>query len=98
MDEGQSHDGLDLVNLSGAECHVRRHRQIQLAVRRKPRQPELDGMDEIIDAGVNSTGGLFLTQHDAYMADAAGAQARACLLYPSPSPRDRTRTRMPASS
>ena len=60
----------------------------------------LAARDEMVSSTVQTEpdAQLLAAREDAAKAEAAAAEAKACLLYTSPSPRDRQKSRMPSSA
>ncbi|CAK0895895.1 unnamed protein product [Prorocentrum cordatum] len=72
----QQFDQLDLFNIAGAEYLVRRLKQLESATRKNPRAPDFEGLDLILDAGVDDTGGMVLPEFDGWVGDQARARAQ----------------------
>ncbi|CAK0845014.1 unnamed protein product [Prorocentrum cordatum] len=72
----QQFDQLDLFNIAGAEYLVRRLKQLESATRKNPRAPDFEGLDLILDTGVDDTGGMVLPEFDGWVGDQARARAQ----------------------
>ena len=56
---------------AGAEYLVRRLKQLESATRKNPRAPDFEGLDLILDTGVDDTGGMVLPALDGCAGDRA---------------------------
>ena len=63
----QQFDQLDLYNVAGAEYLVRRLNQLEAATRRNPRHPDFEGVDAVLDAAIDDSGGFVLPGFDAWV-------------------------------
>ncbi|CAK0868029.1 unnamed protein product, partial [Prorocentrum cordatum] len=71
----QQFDQLDLYNVAGVEYMVRRLKQLEAATRRNPRQPDFDGLDVVLDAAIDESGGFVLPAFDAWVGEQQRSEA-----------------------
>ena len=62
-------DQLDPSSLASAEIMIRRVRQIEMAVKRNPKQPDYEGLDAILDTAIDSSGAVVLPSISSWLAE-----------------------------
>jgi hypothetical protein len=62
-------DQLDPSSLASAEIMVRRVHQIEMAVKRNPKQPDYEGLDAILDTAIDSSGAVVLPSISSWLAE-----------------------------
>ncbi|CAK0905984.1 unnamed protein product, partial [Prorocentrum cordatum] len=70
----QQFDQPDLFNIAAAEYLIRRLKQLEAAARKNPRAPDFEGLELILDAAVDDTGGMVLPEFDGRVGDQANRQ------------------------
>lgn len=66
---GVSYDQLDASNIAAMEQVVRRIVQVQMAIRRNPRHPTFEGLDGVLSASTDDSGGVALRAFSQWFAD-----------------------------
>ena len=70
------YDGLDGVNLASVEMIVRRLIQIETAVRRNPKSPDFTGLESLLEATEDETGGAVLPDFFTWLSSQQKDQAQ----------------------
>ena len=66
---GGQWDQVDVSSLSSFELIVRRIHQIELAVKKNPKMPDFDGLEELVETAIDSSGGAAIESVDTWLAE-----------------------------